>query len=97
MKWIFEDEVLDVDQAFLEVIIECLPVSLFFCFSAELFDLALFLGQVSKTILLLCLSGVLVIIIGLNACLVVVEVNTLCSGVSPGRTLNLVRLLHGEF
>ena len=97
MKWIFEDEVLDVDQALLEVVIESLPVFFLFCFSAELLDLALFLGQVPKTILLLCLSGVLVVIVGLNACLVVVEVDTLCSSVSPGRTLNLVGLLHGEF
>ena len=96
MKWIFEDKVLDIDQAFLEIIIEGSPVSLLLRLRTELLYLARFLCQVTETILLFRSSSMLIIIIGFDSSLIVIEVDTLSASVCPRRPLNIVGLLDRE-
>ena len=94
MQWIFEDEVFDVHQAFFEIIIKGPPVSLLLRLRPKLLYLARFLCQVAETILLLRSSSMLIIIIGFDSSLIVIEVDTLSSSVCPRRPLNIVGLLN---
>ena len=84
VQWILQHQVLDVDQTFLEIVLEQCIVFFFLCSIVNLLNLILFLYDITQTIPLIFISLALFVIHAFDACFVVLKHYTLCLDIGPG-------------